>query len=252
VGSEVTAERSCRPGNRGQNEGDATTVTAFTRSGGAAATAIPPSTHATAAPLVPGRAMGRRTRMSIAAAAAAAACRSPLPFRLTAYDGSGTGRADTPFGLHIADPRALRYALGAPGTLGLARAYVAGDLEFRGVHPGDPYPAAATARRRPAIAPSHGRRSHRHPGVGRVASADSDLTTTTGGFPPLAGREGSAASELRDSASISRNYDVSNSSTCRDAIPGLPQRNRQAVRRRQFDRDDRTLDAPMNCDLDAT
>ena len=29
--------------------------------------------------------------------------------------------------------------LTAPGDLGLARAYIAGDLDFIGVHPADPY-----------------------------------------------------------------------------------------------------------------
>ncbi|MEP6979768.1 MAG: class I SAM-dependent methyltransferase [Nakamurella sp.] len=64
----------------------------------------------------------------------------PLPFRLTAFDGSSAGPTDTPLGLHVASPRALTYILTAPGDLGMARAYVAGDLTFSGVTPGDPYP----------------------------------------------------------------------------------------------------------------
>ncbi|WP_435747159.1 class I SAM-dependent methyltransferase, partial [Nocardioides sp. SYSU DS0663] len=35
----------------------------------------------------------------------------------------------------------LSYILTAPGDLGMARAYVAGDLRLHGVHPGDPYDA---------------------------------------------------------------------------------------------------------------
>ena len=62
----------------------------------------------------------------------------PLPFRLTAFDGSETGPADKP-GLHVANRRALTYALTAPGDLGLARAYVAGDMDFIGVPSADPY-----------------------------------------------------------------------------------------------------------------
>ena len=71
---------------------------------------------------------------------AAALSDGPLPFGVTAYDGSRTGRPDTPFGLHVATPRALQYLLTAPGQLGLARGYVAGDLQLIGVHPADPYP----------------------------------------------------------------------------------------------------------------
>jgi len=61
--------------------------------------------------------------------------------RITAYDGSAIGPADGSVGLHVASPRGLSYVLTAPGELGMARAYVAGDLEVRGAHPGDPYDA---------------------------------------------------------------------------------------------------------------
>jgi cyclopropane-fatty-acyl-phospholipid synthase len=61
--------------------------------------------------------------------------------RITAYDGSAVGPADAPIGLHLASERGLSYLLTAPGDLGMARAYVTGDLEVRGVHPGDPYEA---------------------------------------------------------------------------------------------------------------
>ena len=63
----------------------------------------------------------------------------PLPFRLTAYDGSSAGPPDHPLVVHLAGPRALTYVLLAPGDLGLARAYVAGDIRFN-LSPGDPYP----------------------------------------------------------------------------------------------------------------
>ncbi len=61
--------------------------------------------------------------------------------RLTAYDGSSAGPPDAPFGLDLKTPRGTTYLVTAPGDLGLARAYVAGDLDFVGVHPGDPYSA---------------------------------------------------------------------------------------------------------------
>jgi cyclopropane-fatty-acyl-phospholipid synthase len=65
---------------------------------------------------------------------------------ITAYDESEVGSAGAPIGLHVATPRGLSYVLTAPGELGLARAYVAGDLVLTGVHPGDPYEALALLR----------------------------------------------------------------------------------------------------------
>ncbi len=66
-----------------------------------------------------------------------------LPVRFTAYDGSTAGPPDATIGMHLHNERGLRYLLTAPGDLGLARAYVTGDLEITGVHPGDPYAAIA-------------------------------------------------------------------------------------------------------------
>ena len=63
----------------------------------------------------------------------------PAPIRFTAYDGSTYGPDDAPVGLHLKNERGLAYLVTAPGDLGLARAYVSGDLELVGVHPGDPY-----------------------------------------------------------------------------------------------------------------
>ncbi|MGV0794650.1 class I SAM-dependent methyltransferase [Mycolicibacterium sp. XJ1819] len=62
-----------------------------------------------------------------------------LPLRFTAYDGSSAGPQDAELGLELLTPRGTTYLATAPGDLGLARAYVSGDLEPRGVHPGDPY-----------------------------------------------------------------------------------------------------------------
>jgi cyclopropane-fatty-acyl-phospholipid synthase len=64
-----------------------------------------------------------------------------VPFRFTAYDGSSAGPEDSALTVHLKNERGLSYIVTAPGDLGLARAYVAGDLEVGGVHPGDPYPA---------------------------------------------------------------------------------------------------------------
>ena len=62
-----------------------------------------------------------------------------LPVRFTAYDGSSAGPPDAPFGLNLKTPRGTTYLATARGDLGLARAYIAGDLDIAGVHPGDPY-----------------------------------------------------------------------------------------------------------------
>jgi len=61
------------------------------------------------------------------------------PIRLTAYDGSSTGPEDSPYTLHVATPRGINYLATAPGDLGMARAYISGDMTVEGVHPGDPY-----------------------------------------------------------------------------------------------------------------
>ncbi|WP_040788011.1 class I SAM-dependent methyltransferase [Nocardia paucivorans] len=62
-----------------------------------------------------------------------------IPIRLQAYDGSSTGPADSPYVLDIRTPRGINYLATAPGDLGMARAYIAGDMTASGVHPGDPY-----------------------------------------------------------------------------------------------------------------
>jgi cyclopropane-fatty-acyl-phospholipid synthase len=62
-----------------------------------------------------------------------------LPLKFTAYDGSTSGPEDAAVGLSLTSPRGTTYLATAPGEVGLARAYVAGDLEPLGVHPGDPY-----------------------------------------------------------------------------------------------------------------
>ena len=54
-----------------------------------------------------------------------------LPVRIRAWDGSEAGPADGPL-LVIRSRRALRRLLWAPGELGLARAYVTGDIDVEG------------------------------------------------------------------------------------------------------------------------
>jgi cyclopropane-fatty-acyl-phospholipid synthase len=71
-----------------------------------------------------------------------------LPVRLRAWDGSEAGPANGPV-LVARSPRALQRILWHPGELGLARAYVSGDLDVEGdltdglrrVHAAAPAPA---------------------------------------------------------------------------------------------------------------
>jgi cyclopropane-fatty-acyl-phospholipid synthase len=55
---------------------------------------------------------------------------APVEFR--AYDGSKAGAADSPIRISVKSPTAVSYLAQAPGALGLARAYVAGDLDLEG------------------------------------------------------------------------------------------------------------------------
>ncbi|MGK2879596.1 MAG: class I SAM-dependent methyltransferase [Mycobacterium sp.] len=61
------------------------------------------------------------------------------PLKFSAYDGSTAGPEDAELGLNLKTPRGTTYLATAIGELGLARAYVSGDLEPLGVHFGDPY-----------------------------------------------------------------------------------------------------------------
>jgi cyclopropane-fatty-acyl-phospholipid synthase len=55
-----------------------------------------------------------------------------LPIGFEAYDGTRLGPPDPPATIVVRSPDALRRMATAPGELGLARAYVAGDIDFDG------------------------------------------------------------------------------------------------------------------------
>ncbi len=55
-----------------------------------------------------------------------------LPVEFVAYDGSRAGPSDALVQVGLRSQRGLRYLAHSPGELGLARAYVAGDLEISG------------------------------------------------------------------------------------------------------------------------
>ena len=135
-----------------------------------------------------------------------------VPFRFTAYDGSATGPEDSPFHVHLDNERGLSYLLTAPGDLGLARAYVSGDLTLEGVHPGDPYDAddAAAAR--------GGDRASRHPrrrfqivrglGWSQLRPPPPPPQETLPRWRRVL--EGLRHSKARDADAIHHHYDVSN------------------------------------------
>jgi cyclopropane-fatty-acyl-phospholipid synthase len=64
---------------------------------------------------------------------------APSPVRFSAYDGSSSGPPDAEIGVHLANPRAAAFLATAPGSLGMARGYVMGDIQVTGIHPGNPY-----------------------------------------------------------------------------------------------------------------
>ena len=134
-----------------------------------------------------------------------------LPLSFTAYDGSSAGPPDAPLGLELKTPRGTTYLATGRGDLGLARAYITGDLEVHGVHPGDPYellqaltgdlvfklpPPRVTAH----IIRSIGAR-HLRPIAPPSQEGPSRLRRAVGGL---------RHSKIRDADAIRHHYDVSN------------------------------------------
>ncbi|MGH8892100.1 MAG: class I SAM-dependent methyltransferase [Actinomycetes bacterium] len=128
--------------------------------------------------------------------------------RFSAYDGSAAGRPDAPLGLRLTSPRGVSYLATAPGSLGLARAYIKGDLDMEGVHPGDPYEMLKAI--------DDDLQVNRPPMAQAVAWARS-LGVRTFVPPPVPEQEvvpwqrrGPQHSRERDASAISHHYDVSN------------------------------------------
>ncbi|WP_236243561.1 cyclopropane-fatty-acyl-phospholipid synthase family protein [Streptomyces sp. CC228A] len=134
----------------------------------------------------------------------------PLPLRVRAWDGSEAGPpgGDVPV-LVVRHRRALRRLLWKPGELGLARGWVAGDLDVEG----DLYDAldriAGPVWEGPHTAPSV-----RDP---RVREAAAELLRLAGPWPPppppaeeVRRRRGPLHTRGRDRRAISHHYDVGN------------------------------------------
>ncbi|MFF1708725.1 class I SAM-dependent methyltransferase [Streptomyces sp. NPDC058268] len=130
----------------------------------------------------------------------------PVPLRLRAWDGSECGPPGTPVVI-VRSRRALRRLLWQSGELGLAEAYITGDLDIEGDLAEGLRTMWAGAREQ-RLAPVR-------PGVGQLASAVAAAARLGAVGPPPkapAGRarlRGVRHSTARDRAAISHHYDVS-------------------------------------------
>ena len=132
------------------------------------------------------------------------------PVRVIAWDGSEGGSPDG-LVLRLTGPDALNHLLTAPGELGLARAYLLGDLVIEGMDEADPYEVlrvlgdGLTPRRptgREAVELARFLAHHRpHPPTLPPEETPGQLRRMAHGL-----RHGRA----RDAAAISHHYDVSN------------------------------------------
>ncbi len=130
-----------------------------------------------------------------------------LPVRLRAWDGSETGPSGGPV-LVIRSRRALRRLLWAPGELGLARAYVTGDIDVEGDLADGFRQAWQLARQRPSTGIALTT-------TGKVKAAATAVRLGALGLPPKppateARLSGRLHTLLRDRAAISHHYDLSN------------------------------------------
>ncbi|NJP99724.1 SAM-dependent methyltransferase [Streptomyces zingiberis] len=131
----------------------------------------------------------------------------PLPLRLRAWDGSEAGPLSGPV-VVLRSRRALRRLLWSPGELGLAQAYVTGELDLDG-DLGEGLRtlwAAARERRASAFRPGYGDRARAVRTAVRLGAVGPRPA------PPAsqARLRGGLHSKARDRAAISHHYDLSN------------------------------------------
>src|SRR6266542_5387750 len=129
------------------------------------------------------------------------------PVEFAAYDGSRAGQAGSPVKITVRSPAAVAYLAQAPGGLGLARAYVAGQLDDEG----DMYQALSRMTKAQSISLSVGEKLRLLQALGgpklllhRMAPPPQEVTQARRW---LAGR---LHSKSRDAQAISHHYDVSN------------------------------------------
>ncbi len=120
--------------------------------------------------------------------------------RFSAYDGSVAGPKDAPAHLTVVSPRAWAHLTRAPGQIGLARAYVDGDIDVDG----DLYTALRSLRtpQPSSLGMDEWRRL-----TGEVARSAVQRVRRP---PEEAKLRGRRHSKKRDAAAVSHHYDVSN------------------------------------------
>jgi cyclopropane-fatty-acyl-phospholipid synthase len=124
-----------------------------------------------------------------------------VPLAVEAYDGSRAGPGDASTRLIIRGPDALRRIITAPGELGMARAYVAGDIDLEG----SIWDLLALRDRMPDV------RIDPRVVVRLVKELGGWREVRRLGPPPEEARlHGRRHSKARDAAAISHHYDVSN------------------------------------------
>ncbi|MFJ6841129.1 class I SAM-dependent methyltransferase [Streptomyces griseoluteus] len=132
---------------------------------------------------------------------------APLPVRLRAWDGSETGPSDGPV-VVLRSRRALRRLLWQPGELGLAQAYITGELDVEGDLAEGLRAVWASARERGAHTPRL-TLADRARAVGEAARLG-----VVGPRLPAPATEarlrGARHTKARDRAAISHHYDLSN------------------------------------------
>jgi cyclopropane-fatty-acyl-phospholipid synthase len=129
------------------------------------------------------------------------------PVEFVAYDGSHAGAPGSPIKITVRSPAAVAYLAQAPGGLGLARAYVSGQLDVEG----DMYEALARMTKAQAIGIGIGEKLRLLQALGgprllvhRMAPPPQEVVLTRRW---LTGR---LHSKTRDAKAISHHYDVSN------------------------------------------
>ncbi|MRK00747.1 methyltransferase domain-containing protein [Aeromicrobium sp. S22] len=136
----------------------------------------------------------------------------PLPIRLRAWDGSEAGVPGAPV-VVIRSKRALRHVIWKPSELGVARAYVQGDLDVEG-DLGDGLRAMWDAVRDARVADASAGRPRIGPRQLLKGAALAVRLGVIGPRPPAPAAESVLTGELhskeRDQAAISHHYDLSN------------------------------------------
>ena len=123
-----------------------------------------------------------------------------LPVAFETYDGSRCGPTDASTTIIVRSPDAIRRLVTAPGELGFARAYVAGDIDIEG----DVFAALELRKQLPAV------RLTRDQWLTAARMVGWSGVRPLAPPPEEARLHGRRHSQARDAAAIAHHYDVSN------------------------------------------